>query len=408
VEPNDKAQNGSSASPIALRSVLATDLPEQFVHDYQPSGSACWQIRSDNSPPLPKVHIIASTGAGTKQAASVWELAVKPLLDHLNIFEHQHYKLHLTKSEHSVTELASDVFLPEANKGVKQAILLMSGDGGVVDIINAILASERSRNYVKPNIALLPLGTGNALAHSAGLTKDNTLGLKSQVRGSPKELPLFRASFSPGARLLVNEGRGEKHLYSVSGIPTAYGAVVISWGLHATLVADSDTTEYRKFGVDRFKMAGKEALFPSDGSPPHPYKGKVSILRTSTNTKDNWETLERDTHGYILATLMSQLEKGFTISPSSRPLDGKLRLVHFGALSGQEAMDIMTMAYQGGKHVDDPRVGYEEIEGLRIQFDEEDARWRRVCIDGKIIRVEKGGWSEVRNGVHGVLDIIAP
>ena len=191
----------------------------------------------------------------------------------------------------------------------------------------------------------------------------------------------------------------------MNGTATAYGAVVCSWGLHAGLVADSDTTEFRKHGAERFQMAAKEALFPSDGSPPHPYKGKLSIRRPGAN---DFEVVPRETHGYVLATFCSQLEAGFTISPASKPLDGKLRLVHFGHMSGQEAMDLMGKAYAGGGHVEDNRVGYDEIEALRIEFDEEDGRWRRVCIDGKIIRVEEGGWVEVMTGsVRGLVDLIA-
>jgi diacylglycerol kinase family enzyme len=151
-------------------------------------------------------------------------------------------------------------------------------------------------------------------------------------------------------------------------------------------------------------MAGKEALYPSDGSLPHAYNGTISIRRPGST---EWQQQPRKEHGYILATLVSQLEAGFTISPASRPLDGKLRLVDFGHLSGEAAMEIMSKAYQGGNHIDDDRVGYTEIEGLRIDFQENDAKWRRVCLDGKIIRVEEGGWVEVHGPVDGVVDLVA-
>lgn len=297
------------------------------------------------------------------------------------------------------------MILPNAKDGIAQYVLLLSGDGGIVDIVNSLLSYDRTAIYKNPTISLLPLGTGNAMANSSGITGDNTLGLSTMLRGSPRAVPLFRAKFSSGARLLVNHGQDERELHGVfDGTPAAYGAVVCSWGLHATLVADSDTAEYRKFGVERFKMAAKEALHPSDGSLPHAYKGKVAIRQ---RREQAWHVLPRNGHGYVLATLVSQLEAGFTISPASRCLDGSLRLVHFGQLSGQDAMDIMGKAYQGGKHVEDDRVGYEEIEGLRIDFDEDDARWRCVCLDGKIIRVEKGGWVEVHGRVEGVVDLVS-
>lgn len=347
-------------------------------------------------------HVVVSTGSGTGLAQNVWKDLVKPTLDALSISE---YQFHLTQSDSSVAELAQDVLLPRANEGKSQTVMLLSGDGGILDVVNSLLSGERSEGYRKPSIAVLPLGTGNALANSSGIAADNTYGLRSWLQGSLKELPLFAATFSDGARFLVDEARQERPLHLENGVPIAHGAVVCSWGLHAALVADSDTQEYRKFGAERFKMAAKEALFPSDGSPPHAYKGEVSILRTG---QKEWEVVRKGEHGYILATPVSQLEKGFTISPSSKPLNEKLRLVHFGPVSGEAAMEIMTKAYHGGQHVQDERVGYDEIDAMRIEFHEEDGRWRRICIDGKIVRVERGGWVEVRAGQKGVLDLIVP
>jgi diacylglycerol kinase family enzyme len=150
-------------------------------------------------------------------------------------------------------------------------------------------------------------------------------------------------------------------------------------------------------------MAVKEALYPSDGFPPHVYKAEVSIQRSG---QPGWNRIRQEEHAYVLATLVSQLEKGFTISPASRQLDGKLRLVHFGPMESAEVISVLEKAYQGGQHVNDERVGYEEIDVLRIGFKEEEARWRRVCIDGKIIRVEKDGWVEVRAGQKGVVDLV--
>lgn len=386
--------------------MVATKLPQDFIHDFQPPGNACWQIRKGKSDRYPNLHVVVSTGSGTGQAQAVWEQMLEPMLRHVCSLDAKDYAIHFTTSEYTVTDLTRDTFLRQANLGVAQAIIVLSGDGGMVDVVNALKSGQRSRSYVKPCIALLPLGTGNALANSAGIFGDNTMGLKTLLQGSQRELPLFCATFSPGARLLVNEGRDEQLLHIVNGTPLAHGAVVCSWGLHASLVADSDSAEYRKFGAERFGMAAKDLLFPTDGTPCHPYKGKVSVLRPLTNTKDDWQPIARDSHGYVLATLVNQLEKGFTISPASKPLDGKLRLLHFGPVNGEEAMDIMKKAYDGGKHATDERVGYEEVEGLRIEFDEEDERWRKICVDGKIVRVEQGGWVEVRAGVKGVLDLI--
>ena len=395
----------SKKSPYLFRSLTASNLTLRLLENNQSAENCQWLPWTSSTSTRTNAHVIISTGSGTGLATAVWTQLLKPLLDCIELVEDTHYTLQYTTSETVVSELTTSLILPQANKGLATSVLLLSGDGGIVDVVNTLLSVETTESYKKPAITLLPLGTGNAMANSSGIAGDNTLGLRAMLRGSPREMPLFRASFSSGARLLVNQGQEEQPLQGViDGTPVAYGAVVCSWGHHATLVADSDTTEYRKFGSERFKIAAKEALFPNDGTPPHAYRGRVSIRRPGG---DDWEALSGNEHGYVLATIVSHLEAGFNISPSTKLLDGRLRLVHFGQLAGQEAMEVMGKAYRCGKHVEDERVDYQEIEGLRIEFHEEEARWRRVCLDGKIIRVEKGGWVEVRGGVNGVVDLIS-
>jgi diacylglycerol kinase family enzyme len=173
---------------------------------------------------------------------------------------------------------------------------------------------------------------------------------------------------------------------------TLYGAVVASYGLHATLVADSDTTEYRKHGAKRFGLVAKDLLFPEDGSTSHAYKANVIFTVDGKR-----EVLDRKEHGYVLASLVSNLEKLFTISPASTPFDGKLRVVHFGPLGGEGTMGVMKEAYNNGNHVGMDVVGYRAIDGIRIEFKEEGTtwQWRRCCIDGLIVGVEEDGWMDV-------------
>ena len=355
---------------------------------------------------LPERHIILSTGSGHQKAESFFQDVVRPILHALHSTEQDNWSLHTTQSVTSILELIDRELFPKANKGVKLRIVLASGDGGIVDLVNGLLSKPASSVYAAPQVVLLPLGTANALYHSvnACTDKESTWGLHALSSISTKPLPVFTATFSPGSRLLVDEARVEEPLpQDGHGNGILHGAVVCSWGMHASLVADSDTAAYRKFGIERFKMAAKEALHPSDGSPPHVYRAKVSILNGET-----WQDLEQDEHMYVLATLVSHLEAPFCISPASKPLDGSLHLVHFGPAPGEEAMRIMGLAYAEGKHVEDAAVQYQAIDGLRIEFGgkESDGRWRRICVDGKIVRVEGQGWVELRKERRHVADVV--
>jgi diacylglycerol kinase family enzyme len=362
------------------------------------------------------IHVVISTLSGTQEAKARFEKVIKPALsaywkpnadDDIDHF----YQVHYTQSTKTINELSRDIFLPNSLAGVKQTIVLLSGDGGVHDLLNGlgpILTKDRS-SYEPPAVVLLALGTGNALAHSLGLTKSSTLGLRKLFQGKRQALPIFEARFSPGARLVSDEGRQFTPLTGDRN--SILGAVVCSYGFHAALVADSDTVEYRKFGAERFQMAAKELLYPSDGSEPHKYRATVSLnLKNKTEGMVSEKRLSSE-HSYVLATLVSRLEKAFTISPSTpTPPDGKLRLVQFGPLKGDEIMQLMQAAYNDGKHVEDERVFYSEIIGLRVDFEEpggdDGRRWRRVCVDGTIVAVEEGGWVELSLLEGSLLDII--
>ncbi|KAF3481003.1 uncharacterized protein GIQ15_06350 [Arthroderma uncinatum] len=346
------------------------------------------------------VHIVLSTLSGTQGASVFFSNALKPLLSYLKL---KAYEVHETRSAETIIELAKDVFLPRALSGHPQTIILLSGDGGLIDLIKVFSEVPEDAAFTKPVVCLIPMGTGNGTANSTGLLSDSTFGLSSLLRGSPKDLPAFRVRLPPGSMYVADEGRERIPVADAGQEADIYGVVVASWGMHASLVADSDTAEYRKFGVDRFKMAAKELLHPSDGSESHRYRGTITLVKKSSTTGLEEEHLvDRESHMYVLVTLVSQLEKGFMISPSSEPLDGQLRIVHFGPVAPGRAMELMGLAYQGGKHTEEPEVGYAAVEAVRIRLtedgDDASERWRRLCIDGKIVSVPVDGESciEVR------------
>jgi len=382
--------------PFELRTTRATLLPQTFLDQYLFSSLPPYLLTDH-------IHVLISTLSGTGLAPGFFDDVLHPLLRAVGLADSA-YTVTRTKSAESVKEFARSMLLVAANEGKKQTVLMLSGDGGMVDTINGLLESGKRSKYVspvssisgltylssytKPILSQLPLGTGNALFHSlhrsSSVPSIYIQGLRTFLYGAPKPLPIFHANFSPGSRLLTKEGQTATPLNN----GTLYGAVVASYGLHATLVADSDTTEYRKHGDKRFGLVAKDLLFPEDGSQPHAYEADVLL---------DGIAVERKEHGYVLASLVSNLEKTFTISPESKPMDGKLRVMDFGPLSGEGAMEVMKAAYDGGKHIEMSEVGYKAVDVLRIDFKEqgESWKWRRCCVDGLIIGVEEGGWMEV-------------
>jgi len=385
------------------------------------------------------------------------------------------YKVTVTKSSQTIRDFARGLGQSDPSGAPERTIVLLSGDGGVVDLLNGL--DQSAGDVPPPMVTVLPLGTGNALFHSlhkplykagsasAAAPSPLVLGLRTLFRGTAAPLPTFKASFSPGSYLVSSpepaevpvegsngdgntngkaDGYGDDHPngntnghtngnsngnsngkingnaktdkeVEINGANNAdklngeadstchpteitqlIGAIVASYGFHASLVWESDTPAYRLHGDKRFGMAAASLLQIS-----HPYHATVEIRSPNSLT---FSPLPNAQFNYLLATMVSNLEKTFTISPDSRPLDGRLRLVHFGDVGGDRTMQIMMAAYRGGEHIgmrwvgDDGRedgVGYEEVEEVRVTIEEEEPRWRKVCIDGTIVEVPRGGWMSV-------------
>ncbi|KAM0328125.1 hypothetical protein ACHAQA_005529 [Verticillium albo-atrum] len=346
------------------------------------------------------LHVVVSTGSGLGMASKFWDLVLQPLLrfflsgtEPSAAADGEGYSLLVTKTAHCVKDFAKARWAARASptssssRPDNETIILLSGDGGIVDLLNGTTSADPPSGPV-PTLALLPLGTANALFHSlhkplyeATTASPNppsplTLALRTLTRGRPADLPSFRATFSPGARL-VDGGNG-------TPVSHLHGAIVASYGFHAQLVWESDTPAYRAHGAARFGLVAAALLAES-----HAYRAEIDGVPSSSPQ-------EGEGYGYVLATLASNLEKTFTISPASEPLGRRLRVVRFGAVGGERTMEIMKAAYDGGKHVGMEDVSYEAVEGLRVTVREEDARWRKVCVDGTIVEVPEGGSFEVK------------
>ncbi|OJI97715.1 hypothetical protein ASPVEDRAFT_184775 [Aspergillus versicolor CBS 583.65] len=351
-----------------------------------------------------KLHIIISTASGRGTANIYFNQTLQQLFDWIGV---EQYEVHQTHSPQTITELCHSVFIPQAEAGVPQTIVLLSGDGGIGDIIDSFYGTQKGI-CTMPNIALVPEGTGNALATSTGLVTHPKAPLIALLRGKPCPLPVFVATFSDGANY-VQDGPAQPPLIDEHPSLTIYGGIVASWGIHASLVADSDSVEYRKFGADRFKMAAEELLFPPDGSETHKYSGTITLTRrVDQHNFNHEEILEHKKHMYVLVTLVSNLEKDFMISPESAALDGSLRILRFGPMEPQRAMALLSAAYRNGQHVQDDEVMYTEIEEFRIDFHEADKRWRRVCIDGRVIVAQDKGWMRVQKERRRLVNILLP
>ncbi|KAK7927010.1 hypothetical protein PG985_004008 [Apiospora marii] len=449
----DTSNDGSVSFHLNHQS--ATDVPESLLDKYLVK-EAPEHLRATDTR---KVHVVVSTRSGTGLALDFHRSVLQPLLAEFGLSaaaaaapggddddgKSALLNLVTTRDAQSIQEFAANL-----SAGVEHTLVLLSGDGGVVESLNgkatvdddvdddgdADASAVPSRRPL-PLIAMLPLGTGNALFNSlhkgvyaayysggaesaAAEPSPLVLGLRTLLRGRRAPLPSFRVDFSPGSRQIsyrdvAAPGAAAKVEEQLRPVTHLYGAIVASYGFHAQLVWESDTPEYRKHGAKRFGMVAAELLQES-----HAYDARVdrNLVLVPSSPVQQQQSIERQRHAYVLATLVSNLERTFTISPSSRPLDGALRLMHFGPVGGERTMEIMTRAYDGGRHVGmtwpaadgeagkQEGVGYEQVGEARVETREQDARWRKVCVDGTIVELPLGGSMTVRTEAAAHLDIL--
>jgi hypothetical protein len=96
--------------------------------------------------PAADIHVVVSTKSGTGKAESIFESLVKPVLNVIG-FGDTSYNLVKTESHETVRKFASGTLREKASSGKPQTVLLLSGDGGIVDLINGLFDSGPPTRY---------------------------------------------------------------------------------------------------------------------------------------------------------------------------------------------------------------------------------------------------------------------
>ncbi|KAK9237984.1 ATP-NAD kinase-like domain-containing protein [Lipomyces kononenkoae] len=337
------------------------------------------------------ITVVNSSTAGTQKGKQVYDKLLHPLLQTLDI-AHEYIP---TTSASTISELG--VSLSTNEPGLPRTIVLLSGDTSIHELVNSLAPISLTQTIT---LALIPTGTGNALmtSLSRGTITSAVFGL---LHGNPRPLNPFYVAFPSDSKEVipptVNNPDGKivalETPDSSSGARKIFALVVASWAIHAALVGDSDSPEYRKLGNDRFKIAAQENLARNVA-----WHGPVRY----SSVQSREEEVVEGPHSYLLMTSISSLEPGFMIAPTAEPLSGKLEMVQMPFLSGDEIMRVLMLAYQNGKHVQEKEVMYKEVEEVRVTVHEEEERMRRWCVDGRIIIVPNGATVAVHKGVENI------
>lgn len=128
--------------PPKLRATPATTLPQSFQdnHLFKALPAHLDSLQTD-------VHILISTLSGTGLSPSFYDSILHPILSAVGLKDADYNVVH-TGSEDSIKDFVRSVLSVQADQGKKQTVLLLSGDGGIVDAINVLLEGGARSRYI--------------------------------------------------------------------------------------------------------------------------------------------------------------------------------------------------------------------------------------------------------------------
>ncbi|KAI0029402.1 ATP-NAD kinase-like domain-containing protein [Vararia minispora EC-137] len=324
-------------------------------------------------------------------------------------------------------------FLEKMSPHSDHTIILVSGDGTLHEIINALHERKSSEIPVCTiKLVLVPGGTANAL-HSS---------LFPPSPGSETTLSAVHAYLSSSSSLkplaiakTIIQAADDSS--STGGRTSILSAVVTSTSLHACILHDAEALRATVPGLDRFKLAAAQnatrwynahlRLLPStrvQSSPVLQYDALLGRFVAAPNADTPVELA--GPFAYMLSTVnVDRLEPTFRITPLQRTYPPSppttmdvviVRPQRDPSLSGtgdaqrelfkDKVWAVMGGAYQDGVHIafaygaegkvepaskGQPVVEYFRVGGWEWIPGDDDERAYLVCADGAILTIPTGG-----------------
>ncbi|THH20929.1 hypothetical protein EW146_g498 [Bondarzewia mesenterica] len=339
--------------------------------------------------------------SGSASGKQITEHRVLPLLA-----EHHKIADQISSTEHAghAGQLVLDFIdaHPTDGEGTLD-VILVSGDGTLHEIVNALHDARAGTDKALPKIrlALVAAGTANALYSS----------LFPSAAGSP--LFSLAALLSPSPHL-VSLTLALTTLLPPSSHQTAptsvISAVVTSTSLHASILHDSETLRQQMPGIERFKVAAQQNATRWYAARAHllpPVQRSKGPLRTSSPPSTSTGSSPRSASPRLRRAHPPSEDAIDVVvvrpsrDPSVRDAGEEAR-----ARFADKAWKVLGGAYEDGKHVrlrynvdgeiveegdGVPVVEYFRVGGWEWIPDEADERAHLVCADGAIFTIPKGG-----------------
>ncbi|XP_053309599.1 sphingosine kinase 1 [Spea bombifrons] len=205
-------------------------------------------------PTPPRLLVLLNPHGGTGKALTLFQTHVIPMLTDADA----RFTLLVTERPNQARELVRDEDLSRWD-----VIVVMSGDGLMFEVINGLMERPDWTNAIKKNLAILPGGSGNALAasinHYSGHQQVTGTKLLTNCafvlcKGQPQPLDLVSLTTSSGKRI--------------------FSFLSLAWGFVSDV--DIESEKYRFLGDLRFSVGTFVRL-----TALRTYRGRLSYLKAN-------------------------------------------------------------------------------------------------------------------------------
>jgi hypothetical protein len=122
-------------APPEIGEMEVTNLPQSFLAKY-----LLQRLPTHLRLPPEDIYVVISTKSGAGNADVYFESIIKPVLTAVGLGD-ESYQVIRTESHESIRQFASGDLEAKAVEEIRQTVLLLSGDGGIVDTVNGLLGT---------------------------------------------------------------------------------------------------------------------------------------------------------------------------------------------------------------------------------------------------------------------------
>uniref|UniRef100_A0A3Q2PNU8 sphingosine kinase n=1 Tax=Fundulus heteroclitus TaxID=8078 RepID=A0A3Q2PNU8_FUNHE len=325
--------------------------------------------------------ILVNPHSGRGQALQLFTGHIQAMLTEADV----PYTLVITEHQNHARELVRNADLSQWD-----ALVIMSGDGLLFEVINGLMEREDWQQAIKTPLGILPGGSGNALAAS--------LHHYSQSPPAWNEELLLSCGFMLCKGLVGPLDLVSVHLASGQRF---FSFLSLAWGFVADV--DIESEKYRHVGAIRFLMGtlvrlaslrvyqGRLAYLPAKEEP----KPQTENQRGSLNNHsllpgldqpvpDNWTVVNEEDFVLVLAIYQSHLAEDLWTVPGATADDGLIHLFYVTAGISRPALLRLFLAMEKGSHLacGCPHLAYEKVRAVRL---EPTSQQGMITVDGEVV-----------------------